>query len=495
MATPQLTPDEAAVYKELWDQEQTDGTLDTSPAVTLLKLSNLETTVLRKIWDIADPETEGYLTEEGFYVALRMVSLGQQGMDINISNLNETTKLVDLQHKTADLKHLLGSADIITSEERTRYNQQFSKCGPVDGVMPGKKARKILTQSGLDIDLLGEIWELADIDADGALSEHEFAVAMHLVKNTLSGIAPPKVLSAAILEGYVPIGVAETVENVVAPIPTPVADEDAWIVGDAYLERFNEFFAQADKDGDGLVSGGDIMKVFLSSHLSKEDLAHVWNLVDINDTGFINNEQFALAMHFIAQKVKGTDLPKFLLPQHVPPSLRKTKAPEERSKPPLVPPKTHSQPEEPSPTLPPAVKPSKANVSQNGSGADEVKTQLAVNAALQQEVDEMENELKNENSQLTELQREIKVLRLEEKKMRQRLKEGKTELVKLLAEKRKAKNDKGRIEGKLSSLATSQRKIDQGLEIQRMKNTQQSLQTQEESVDTFGMSMSDYFGN
>lgn len=70
-------------------------------------------------------------------------------------------------------------------------------------------------------------------------------------------------------------------------------------------KTYDAFFKTADKDGDGMVAGGDIMKIFLTSKLPKDTLAHIWNLVDVDDVGAINSEQFALAMHFIAQTVKG----------------------------------------------------------------------------------------------------------------------------------------------------------------------------------------------
>lgn len=46
------------------------------------------------------------------------------------------------------------------------------------------------------------------------------------------------------------------------------------------------------------------------------------SLCDIKHTGKLNNEQFALAMWLINQKVKGIDPPKALTPEMVPPCLR-----------------------------------------------------------------------------------------------------------------------------------------------------------------------------
>lgn len=48
-------------------------------------------------------------------------------------------------------------------------------------------------------------------------------------------------------------------------------------------------------------------------------------LCDIKQSGKLNNEQFALAMWFVARCLKGTDPPPALTPEMVPPSFRSTR--------------------------------------------------------------------------------------------------------------------------------------------------------------------------
>ncbi len=52
---------------------------------------------------------------------------------------------------------------------------------------------------------------------------------------------------------------------------------------------------EADKDFDGFVNGGDVRNLFVQSGLAQNYLAHIWGLVDLNKTGKLNLEQFALA--------------------------------------------------------------------------------------------------------------------------------------------------------------------------------------------------------
>ena len=66
------------------------------------------------------------------------------------------------------------------------------------------------------------------------------------------------------------------------------------------------------------------------------------NLCDIQKNGKLNAEQFALAMHLVAERVRGKEPPKDLTAAMIPPSLRK-----QQQQPPAQP----SQPSQPSSTV------------------------------------------------------------------------------------------------------------------------------------------------
>lgn len=467
-----LTPAEEAVYTALWEQVSTEGELDAGDAVTLLMLSGLDPqTDLRTIWDFADPETEGYLTKEGFFLSLRLCAVGQKGQELTVENAMVCDVMVDLKEKTSSLMHLapaaapVDTADkyVITDEARAAFNAAFATAGPKNGILSGSRSRKVLTQTGLDMDSLGKIWELADMDEDGNLDEAEFAVAMHLIKNSLDGIEPPDTLPDTMLPKQAAAAPPPIVgRKPAAPPPTSTstssaasaaeAGSDEWVVTALDKKKFDQFFVTADRDDDGLVSGSDIMKFFLSSRLSKEVLAHVWNLVDIGDTGMINAEQFALAMYFIAQKVTGTEVPDTLLPAHIPPSFRNggngggggggdAAVPE-----------------------PDAAALDDAAEASGDDDDAEIAAMKAENARLAAELEVQRTEITTETKEVVDLSSEIKQLRAEERRMRKEIKEGKERLKVLLSEKRDKKNDKARVMGKISKLGESKRKIDMGIE-------------------------------
>lgn len=405
---------------------------------------------------------------------------------------------------TNDLAHLAtdgGGADgggwVITPEEKARYDESFNALGPTaDDIITGKKARKVLMKTGLSQDVLGKIWELADIDSDGNLDRDEFAVAMHLIRSCIGGKPAPDTLPADHMppskrgaaptsapaavstppkaatptpepEPVQPTPVAAPTNDKLAKSTTRTGDTNDWIVTSKELKTYDDFFKTADKDKDGLVSGGDIMKIFLTSKLPKDELAHVWNLVDMDDLGEINSEQFALAMHFIAQKVKGNDIPRKLTPNMVPPSLRARFQGESAS----------------------------GGKAETGTAA-ELREARKTNDTLKNEIKATEAEIAQEGEDLSGMLAEIKQLRAEEKKLRAELKAGKDKLVEILDQKRKAKADKKKIEGKISTLSASKSKVEAGLKSAGYYDSAGGSKAKPGAgdMDTHGMSMADYFG-
>ena len=75
--------------------------------------------------------------------------------------------------------------------------------------------------------------------------------------------------------------------------------------------------------------------------------SHPRNLCDMKQTGKLNREQFALALHLIQLKLKGAELPAALTPEMVPPTMRPKPGQESAPPPPQV--SQHSVP----PSVPP----------------------------------------------------------------------------------------------------------------------------------------------
>uniref|UniRef100_A0AAX7VQ80 Epidermal growth factor receptor pathway substrate 15 like 1 n=1 Tax=Astatotilapia calliptera TaxID=8154 RepID=A0AAX7VQ80_ASTCA len=348
-------------YYRLLDPGNT-GKISAGDAAQFLKKSGLSDSTLGKIWDLADSERKGYLDKRGFFIALRLVASAQGGNDISLHNLNQNL---------AAPKFKDTSSPLLTPDEKGKFEGIFESLLPVNGLLSGDKVRPVLINSKLPLDVLGKIWDLSDVDKDGHLDKEEFTVALHLVYRTMEKEPLPTSLPASLippskrkktgvgLPGAVPVlpalsglgtGPALLKETLRSTSPlvntTPLGTAALfgsgaanlspkqsfksssppavnWVVPVADREKYKEIFKNTDTDNDGLVNGGDVIELFMNCTLSQTMLAQIWGLADTKQTGKLNEEQFALAMHLIQQKVnKGIDPPSALTPDMIPPSER-----------------------------------------------------------------------------------------------------------------------------------------------------------------------------
>uniref|UniRef100_A0A8C7P1A2 Epidermal growth factor receptor pathway substrate 15 like 1 n=1 Tax=Oncorhynchus mykiss TaxID=8022 RepID=A0A8C7P1A2_ONCMY len=261
------------------------GRVGPTEAALFLKKSGLPDVTLGKIWDLADPDGKGFLDKRGFYVALRLVACAQSGQDVSLSSLNLTIpppKFKDTSSPSLSTSSVSSEPHwAVRPEEKGKFDGIFESLAPVSGLLSGDKVKPVLTNSKLPLDVLGKVWDLSDIDKDGHLDRDEFAV--HSVN---------------------------------------------WVVPVTDRGRYDDIFLKTDLDVDGFVSGMEVKDIFMHSGLPQNLLAHIWALADTRQMGKLTREQFALAMHFIQQKVsKGMDPPQALTPDMIPPSERGTPVP------------------------------------------------------------------------------------------------------------------------------------------------------------------------
>ncbi|XP_060531051.1 epidermal growth factor receptor substrate 15-like 1 isoform X2 [Cylas formicarius] len=330
------------------------GTVGGLEAARFLKRSGLSDVILSRIWDLSDPGGRGSLDKSGMFVALKLVALVQNGKDLNLSSLNEDVPPPKMGDVPIPKTKLSQPSQLITSlppsavdwtikpSERENYDKLFDSLQPLDGLIPGNKVKNVLMDSKLPFDTLGKIWDLADQDKDGMLNRHEFVVAMHLVYKALEKYAIPNTLPPELMQPLKDSDVTpltrQDMANLRPEVPPPptsqavtkpiqsVAPTVGWVVTPEEKTKSDALFLKSDVDKDGFVSGGEIKDVFLRSGVPQQVLAHIWSLCDIKETGKLNNEQFALAMWFVARSLKGMDPPPSLTPEMVPPSFRSIKS-------------------------------------------------------------------------------------------------------------------------------------------------------------------------
>uniref|UniRef100_A0A8C8HGZ5 Epidermal growth factor receptor pathway substrate 15-like 1a n=1 Tax=Oncorhynchus tshawytscha TaxID=74940 RepID=A0A8C8HGZ5_ONCTS len=327
------------------------GRVGPTEAALFLKKSGLPDVTLGKIWDLADPDGKGFLDKrvenESFPLCViqRIMSL-----PLLVNGL-----LLFLVHF------------LFQPEEKGKFDGIFESLAPVSGLLSGDKVKPVLTNSKLPLDVLGKVWDLSDIDKDGHLDRDEFAVAMHLVYRALEKEPVPSVLPSSLippnkrkkslvgsLPGMVPMLSASPPPpkdslrstpshgsmnslNSAGSLSPKYSLKSAqhsvnWVVPVTDRGRYDDIFLKTDLDVDGFVSGMEVKDIFMHSGLPQNLLAHIWALADTRQMGKLTREQFALAMHFIQQKVsKGMDPPQALTPDMIPPSERGTPVPDSSS--------------------------------------------------------------------------------------------------------------------------------------------------------------------
>uniref|UniRef100_A0A8C4RHX0 RalBP1-associated Eps domain-containing protein 2 n=1 Tax=Erpetoichthys calabaricus TaxID=27687 RepID=A0A8C4RHX0_ERPCA len=83
----------------------------------------------------------------------------------------------------------------INEEQCEYYTVQFKTLqSDLSSHISGSVAKKFFTKSKLSIPELSHIWELSDVDCDGALTWHEFCAAFHLIVARKNGYPLPETL-------------------------------------------------------------------------------------------------------------------------------------------------------------------------------------------------------------------------------------------------------------------------------------------------------------
>nr|XP_061834495.1 ralBP1-associated Eps domain-containing protein 2-like [Nerophis lumbriciformis] len=90
----------------------------------------------------------------------------------------------------------------MTEEQQQYYTHHFQSLQPDLGArILGVAAKNFFTKSKLPIAELSHIWELSNVDKDGALTFSEFCTAFHLIVARKNGLALPDTLPPALHPG------------------------------------------------------------------------------------------------------------------------------------------------------------------------------------------------------------------------------------------------------------------------------------------------------
>ena len=255
------------------------GIVSSIEANNYFQRTHLKADQLKIIWNLADPHGKGYLDRRGFFVALKLIALAQNNLDFHdYSNINKDIVPPNI---TGDIPQAisLSVADVWTigPTARCAFDRAFDKLSGTMNKLPGTSVKPIFLKSGLSADQLHKIWELSDIDEDGALDRNEFAIAMFLIHGLksstirelperlpinllpirmrrVSGGVETAAAPPGLFPGSIPVSAA-TAPAAPSQISPSKRTDDHWIVSAEEKLKFDPLFQQLDQDKDGFING------------------------------------------------------------------------------------------------------------------------------------------------------------------------------------------------------------------------------------------------
>ena len=373
-----LTPAERQSFAQLYSMADSTnaGVVTGDAAVKFFEGFKLPTLTLGQIWSIADSGNNGFLTFNSFAVAMRLTARAQRGESVNEQAVHIPGEPPVHENVLMPSNAIDSSpVSLISPEDKARFMRIFAMVGPTNGVLNGDQVKDVFLKSKLPYSKLGEIWNLADTKQRGVLDLTDFIIGMHYIQGTMNGtittlptvlpngmyesasdhssvpstplqpqrtgtdqhIMPSPVPASALAppSASMPAAVPPRATTLVTgPAPQPSSPSaptagsssgplsDGWAITPADKTRYDGFFDSLDTERAGYVDGSVVVPFFLQSGLDESTLAHVWDLTDMNQSGTLTRDEFAVAMHLINDRISGKELPQELPASLVPPSMR-----------------------------------------------------------------------------------------------------------------------------------------------------------------------------
>ncbi|KAL2002196.1 hypothetical protein VTN02DRAFT_459 [Thermoascus thermophilus] len=268
---PPLNPEDVNKFNSLFEKSDVqNGVISGETAKQIFERARLPNEVLGRIWNLADTKQRGALDATEFVIAMHLLtsyktgamrgipqalppglyeaaarrgggrpstsSGPRPGSDIppvpaipkQFTGPQRTQSPINRQHYASPLSAQSTGGDwLITPQEKAHFDNIFATVDTAKaGVISGDQAVAFFSNAQLPEEILAQIWDLADIDADGQLTRDEFAVAMYLVRQQRSRKEPlPQTLPPALvppsMRRQAPVKPTQSPAPAPAPAPVP----------------------------------------------------------------------------------------------------------------------------------------------------------------------------------------------------------------------------------------------------------------------------------
>ncbi|ANB15411.1 Ede1p [Sugiyamaella lignohabitans] len=209
----------------------------------------------------------------------------------------------------------------LSPDEKKLYAQLFKQCDPEGlGIVTGDVARTLLERSGLSSDLLGEIWQRADVENNGFLDQIGFSLALRLIGSVQAGYpltatSGDQAVQLPVFDGRSrPDPVSPPASSAPPPVQAPAQGPQLARLGapqptgtptgtripvlnPADRQRFIQLFQR--NAPNGYLDGEAAKAIFTKANLPNDTLGQIWTLADSQSRGSLDQNEFIIAMHLI----------------------------------------------------------------------------------------------------------------------------------------------------------------------------------------------------
>ncbi|RDW70772.1 EF hand domain protein [Aspergillus mulundensis] len=266
---PPLNPEDINKFVALFEKSDVarSGTISGETAKQIFERARLPNEILGRIWTLADTKQRGVLDATEFIIAMHLLSSYKSGvmrgipqalppglyeaaarrgggrpsfsgprpgLDVppvpaipkQFTGPQRTQSPLSRQQFGSPLSAQSTGGDwLVSPQEKLQFDNYFNTVDTTkSGLISGDQAVAFFTKAQLPEETLAQIWDLADIDADGQLTRDEFAVAMYLIRQQFTNKGPlPHTLPPALIPPSMRRPSSTHAAPVPAPVPAPAA--------------------------------------------------------------------------------------------------------------------------------------------------------------------------------------------------------------------------------------------------------------------------------
>ncbi|CAO1624778.1 unnamed protein product [Sympodiomycopsis kandeliae] len=291
-----ILPQDRARYTRLFASAGPSGGLvDGDRAKDILVKSKLPFEKLGHIWTLADTKSRGALDLTDFIIAMHLVQQSMNG---------------SMQTIPASLPP--GLYESASGQVSSPLRAQST------GTTPGAIPRQLTGQQPLSPTTTGSRQPLSPVQTGSRQQQP--------LSPSVTGTGAPAFSSPQQSSSF--LSAQRTGLAAPPSFLQQQQQQQSWAISTEEKSAADKFFDALDTGKKGLLDGQTVVPFFMQSQLSEQALAHVWDLSDITQSGSLNRDEFAVAMHLIKSSLAGNQLPQELSADLVPPALRNQKLPE-----------------------------------------------------------------------------------------------------------------------------------------------------------------------